>query len=112
MSKFQKWLIIINIIILAVVLVKFIFFRKEEWTPPPLIDNTEKIMAELDSIKHIHANVDSLKIELNKKDFVIKSKNTSLIKLKENYEKEKFDISLLPADESLEFFTKFISTEK
>ena len=113
MTKFQKWILAINVAILIIVAIRLIFFNnKEGWTPPPLIDNSAEIKAELDSIKNIHINLDSLKEELRKKDLIINSKNASLIKLKERYEKEKYDISLLPADESIEFFTEFIRKEE
>jgi hypothetical protein len=111
MTKFQKWLLIVNIAILLVVVIKIVFFRKNEWTPPPIIDNTEKIKNELDSIKLIHVDIDSIRMELNKKDALIKLKNESLIKLKNNYEKNRHNIKLLPADESIEFSTKVIDQE-
>lgn len=112
MTKFQKWLIVINISILVLVAVRFIFFRgEEEWTPPPLVDNTEQIENEKAGIDSIQIILDSLEIEISEKDLKLASKNTSLIRMKNNHEKQKHNINLLPADESISFFADFINEE-
>ena len=112
MTKFQKWLIVINISILVLVLVKLIFFRgKEEWTPPPLVDNTELIEDEKMGIDSLQTVLDSLEMEISDRDLEIISKNYSLIQMKNNHEKQKRSINLLPADESISFFADFINEE-
>jgi len=112
MNKLLKWILVINVAILIAVIIKFVFFNKSgEWIPPPLVDNTDKILIEADSIKATEKRIDSLKTLIVEKENIIVVKNESLTKLKKDYEIKKHSVAILPADESISFFAEYISRQ-
>lgn len=111
MNKFLKWILVVNVLILILIAVRFVFFVKNTWTPPSTVDNSIIIMAQRDSIKIYQSNIDSLNNLLKERELIIKQKTLSLIKLKKDYESRKQSVLILPADQSAEFFTEFINEE-